>query len=155
MQAAPRPTPVGKGQWDKALYAGAHLAAYRQFYGISQGDLARRMGMTTSAVAKVELREVREAVARRYLNAVDYLWRLRQEIRRAGIVAMQAMRDPDDDATLSVERVLDWVTDEPRSIADITEASGASPDEVTQALADLYLAGIIDRRPEGWLRVAR
>jgi len=148
-----RPTPNGVTGKGRPAYSGADLAAYRQYFGISQSDLARRIGSTVSAVAKSEQRDViTEKVALRHMSAVDYLWRLRQEIRRSGIVAMQAMRDPSDDATLTVERVLDRITDEPLTIPAIVERSGVEADDVIQALADLFLAGHIERVPEGYVR---
>lgn len=148
-----RPTPVGTTGKGKPAYSGPAVGAYRAYFGISQQDVASRMGVGRTAVINAEHRDLLGArVAERMLNEVDYIWRLRSETRRNGIVAMQAMRDPDDEATLTVERVLDHVTDEPRSLADLASASGVEPDDVIQVMADLFLAGHVERVPEGWVR---
>lgn len=158
MRIATRPTVIGETGKGKPAYSGPAVAAYRAYHGISQQDVASRMSTTRYAIAMAEGRDlIGERVARRILNEVDYLARLRAETRRAGIAAMQAMRDPDDEAVLLVERVLDHVTDEPKEIDRIAAAIGEErpSDDMVQALIDLYIGGHIERVNDGWRRVAR
>lgn len=82
-----RPTPVGNTKRGGRAYAGAHLGAYRRSNGISQEDLAANLGVTREAVTMAERREVGESVAVRFLDAVDYLVRRREEMVASGVAA--------------------------------------------------------------------
>lgn len=96
-----RPTPVGTITRRKRVepaFSGEQLGAYRRVNGISQDDLATNLGVKREAVTMAEGRAaVGEETGTRYLDAVDYLVRRRQEVVASGVESARRLGLVTDD----------------------------------------------------------